>query len=315
MKGPVSLLMAAALSTALPLASFASCHTRLLFKIYKTSYVTSTRSCEKCFGDAVQNDPNSPNFCPGSANPLFGIDSCPGVCFGGPNQGLPCLSDADCPSSSCNEIGNGVVEQCYGSANDTITGTSGVDAIFGGGGDDTISAGDGLDAVNGGPGDDVIYGGEGPDVLNGGELATTGTDISGDDRIFGEAGNDVIFGNGGRDYVDGGAGNDTIGNTQWGILGALAVPDDAVGSLLCGGDGNDIIFAAGPRHQCIDGGAGQVYLGIPECVYQFKVIGRSTADGASDVGTVRNCVSAAKSGSEGLFESPSAASCGCSPNP
>ncbi|EEE37053.1 vcbs repeat domain protein [Rhodobacteraceae bacterium KLH11] len=75
---------------------------------------------------------------------------------------------------------------------DTLTGTSERDKIYGGAGNDTIQ---GLG------GNDLIYGSFGDDLIDGGE---------GHDDLYGGAGNDRILGNSGGDYFDGGDGIDTI---------------------------------------------------------------------------------------------------------
>ena len=94
--------------------------------------------------------------------------------------------------------------------NDTITGSSADDFIFGQEGNDTI---------HGGAGDDVIYGG------------------SGDDTIDGGAGNDYIDGGAGNDYIDGGAGADTI----YGGEGNDIIVYDASDVLVDGGEGIDFM--------------------------------------------------------------------------
>lgn len=66
--------------------------------------------------------------------------------------------------------------------NDTISGFSTNDIIFGKAGNDTINAG---------AGDDILFGGDGNDTLRG------------------DAGDDRLIGGSGDDYLDGGAGNDT----------------------------------------------------------------------------------------------------------
>ena len=81
-----------------------------------------------------------------------------------------------------------------GGANDTITGTEGINVLFGGngddvllglGGNDTLFGQAGNDTLNGGRGNDLIDGGDGDDVLEGGD---------GSDTLNGGAGNDVISG-------------------------------------------------------------------------------------------------------------------------
>ncbi|MEW5727286.1 MAG: tandem-95 repeat protein, partial [Pseudomonadota bacterium] len=111
-----------------------------------------------------------------------------------------------------------------GDGTDTLTGTSGKDAIFldqaDGGearlqGIEVISTGDGNDVVDltsnrfdygdvtvdGGSGNDVIWTSKGDDVLKGG---------AGNDTLDGGSGDDVLDGGAGADKLIGGAGSDTV---------------------------------------------------------------------------------------------------------
>ncbi len=86
--------------------------------------------------------------------------------------------------------------------NDTVTGSSDAERIFGN---------DDKDSLLGGAGNDSIYGGKG------------------DDDILGEIGNDFLTGDRNSDFLDGGVGNDLLRGGQ-GI------------DLLVGGDGNDTLI-------------------------------------------------------------------------
>jgi len=59
---------------------------------------------------------------------------------------------------------------------------------------------------------------------------------------------------GGRNAIFGGDGDDDM--LAGGVLGTPS-PDGATGSILCGGDGNDLLLGWGPSHQCMDAGADQ----------------------------------------------------------
>lgn len=78
-----------------------------------------------------------------------------------------------------------------GSGNDSLTGTTGANAIYAGAGNDT---------VDGGTGDDYLYGDLGADSLLGG---------GGTDSVYGAAGDDTIRSSG-AGYYDGGTENDYI---------------------------------------------------------------------------------------------------------
>lgn len=71
-----------------------------------------------------------------------------------------------------------------------ITGSSGVDRLYGGGGNDTLIGNGGRDYLSGNGGRDTLLGG------------------SGDDLLFGGAGNDLLDGGLGGDTMTGGKGND-----------------------------------------------------------------------------------------------------------
>ena len=136
--------------------------------------------------------------------------------------------------------------------NDTMT------ALSGG----TISAPsityglDGDDKITGSTGVDVIYGGAGKDVLQG---------VGGHDKLDGGTGNDTIWGGGDGDILKGGAGDDYLAGALSAknvILEGGAGNDSLVGSyggggIIDGGIGNDffMIRATG------SGGADNRYIG------------------------------------------------------
>jgi Ca2+-binding RTX toxin-like protein len=120
---------------------------------------------------------------------------------------------------------------------DSVTGSSAADSIFGDSGSDTLIGRGGDDSISGGTSGDLLRGDEGNDTLDGGGGADTlfgGADDDlligglGADELRGEAGNDTIIGGGGKDTLIGREGADSL-------LGGLG--DDR----LFGGDGNDTL--------------------------------------------------------------------------
>lgn len=87
-----------------------------------------------------------------------------------------------------------------GHANDSITGSSGVNWLFGNTGDDVLNGGSGNDTLLGGVGNDTLLGGNNDDYLAG---------MEGADSLNGGSGNDSLSGGDGNDTIDGGTGNDT----------------------------------------------------------------------------------------------------------
>ena len=82
--------------------------------------------------------------------------------------------------------------------NDTLSGNSGNDTLFGGEGNDTL---------NGSSGNDLLYGGEGNDTLS----VSIGTNV-----LDGGAGDDTLSASsGGNHTFIGGTGNDTITGSQY----------------------------------------------------------------------------------------------------
>ena len=97
-----------------------------------------------------------------------------------------------------------------GIGNDIISGSLGVDDLYGGSGDDQINSGlpsGGLDFVDGGDGNDTILAGG---VVFGGAGNDTITASSADDDLFGGDGDDVIDAGSGSDDLFGGDGDDLL---------------------------------------------------------------------------------------------------------
>jgi Ca2+-binding RTX toxin-like protein len=103
--------------------------------------------------------------------------------------------------------------------NDTLSGGSGNDVIYGGGGNDQLGGfagndylhgGFGHDIADGGLGDDRVYGGAGNDQLAG----YLGNDLlvgeAGNDKLNGDVGNDILIGGTGEDNLTGEGGNDLL---------------------------------------------------------------------------------------------------------
>jgi len=116
---------------------------------------------------------------------------------------------------------------------DTITGSTAFDNLYGYDGNDTLTAG---------PGGDALRGGGGNDTLNGGADG---------DFLYGDAGIDNLIGGGGQDLMDGGADNDTLN----GGAGFDDLDGGGGDDILNGGDDGDIIRSTSGV-DAIDGGAG-----------------------------------------------------------
>lgn len=128
-------------------------------------------------------------------------------------------------------------ERVYGSEfNDVLTGTAGINYLWGEDGNDVIHGGDGDDYIYGGLGNDSLYGGSGKDTLSYMDATagvvvnlslTTAQDTGGagvdifsgfevlegspyDDILYGTSGNDTITGNGGDDLYYADLGDDII---------------------------------------------------------------------------------------------------------
>ncbi len=130
---------------------------------------------------------------------------------------------------------------------DTLTGTSGYDYLYGFAGNDSLVGGEGYDN---------LYGGQGNDILIGG-VSGTNADIAAN-YLYGGEGNDVLIGGdyvyltaGNGDNLDGGNGNDSLS----GLAGDDNLNGGQGNDTLLGGDGNDRLEDSGGSNS-IDGGAG-----------------------------------------------------------
>ena len=85
-------------------------------------------------------------------------------------------------------------------ADETITGWSGRNELYGHAGNDVLHGNSQNDILDGGVGNDALGGKDGNDILNGG---------AGNDELYGDAGNDVLTGGTGDDKLYGGEGDDT----------------------------------------------------------------------------------------------------------
>jgi len=86
-------------------------------------------------------------------------------------------------------------------SNETLTGTSGIDMMFGLAGRNTLNGNAGNDLLCGGNANDTINGGDGNDILDG---------AKGDDALNGGNDNDLLRGSSGNDSLTGGAGADSF---------------------------------------------------------------------------------------------------------
>ncbi|WP_159014039.1 calcium-binding protein [Acidisoma sp. S159] len=182
--------------------------------------------------------------------------------------------------------GSGISDSTDG--NDTLTGGTGADTIYGNAGNDIIAGGGGADSINGGLGNDIIsgnfdtpvagalsstaiiagatgndsitssgsqgvtiFGGSGiTDSSDGADTITGGV---GADTIYGNGGDDIIAGGGGADSINGGAGNDTIS----GNFDDSVAADTVSGAQIIGSSGGDSIDAGGSlQGLTIFGGSG-----------------------------------------------------------
>ncbi|NKC34631.1 hypothetical protein HEQ75_27550, partial [Roseomonas sp. BU-1] len=147
-----------------------------------------------------------------------------------------------------------------GLGDDLLTGSAGANILGGGGGADTLAGGAGADTLDGGDGTDTAdYTTSGAAVrfyLTGGAGTGVGGDAEGDalssiENITGSAHNDTLHGDEGANLLFGGAGDDTLAggggaDTLQGsfgddvfLIGSAA--QHAVGEMIRGGDGNDVI--------------------------------------------------------------------------
>jgi Ca2+-binding RTX toxin-like protein len=139
----------------------------------------------------------------------------------------------------------------------TVDGDDGDDVLTGSAGLDRLYGGDGVDLVNGRGGADYVYGDAGNDTVNGGpgdDVRVSGGD--GNDHLYGAAGADYLEDGPGDDQLRGGPGNDSLNSTFFFDSG-----DDA----YLGGPGHDRFTYFCPRCRVsIDGVANDGRPGVGE---------------------------------------------------
>ncbi|MGO4525678.1 hypothetical protein AB4097_12530 [Microvirga sp. 2MCAF35] len=120
------------------------------------------------------------------------------------------------------------------SLNNHLFGLSGNDSLSGAGGDDVLTGDIGSDTLDGGIGNDTLDGGLNNDLLKGGD------------------GHDSILAGSGRDTLDGGNGNDTL--------------DGGIGAdSMVGGAGNDVYYVDNLKDsvtELANGGTDTVYVSV-----------------------------------------------------
>jgi Ca2+-binding RTX toxin-like protein len=167
-----------------------------------------------------------------------------------------------------------------GSGADGLWGFDGNDTITGGAGDDSIAGGvpagmfaaqnsaewtygyafstaDGSNVLRGEAGNDLIQGGGGFDDINGNRGNDTAAGGPGDDLLRGGQGEDCLNGNAGNDTLYGDQGNDTVHGGQgddviYAGSGADWLAGDLGANTLYGGEGLDT-FRAGAGHDVVNG--------------------------------------------------------------
>ncbi len=183
----------------------------------------------------------------------------------------------------------------FANEDDTLSGGTGHDRLYGQRGDDVLSGDDGNDTLNGGSGDDVLYGNRGQDVLHG----KSGNDTlhggsshdelrggSGNDTLYGGNGHDKLYGNSGNDQLEAGSGNDVLdGGTGNDVLlggsGNDALKGSSGDDILQGGRGNDtLIGGAGNDTASFEGAAKRVFANLKE--------GTATGEGKDTLSGIEN---------------------------
>ncbi|MHA6346413.1 calcium-binding protein [Roseivivax sp. CAU 1761] len=177
------------------------------------------------------------------------------------------------------------IENVLGSNfNDVLHGDAEANSLKGNGGGDTIIGAGGSDHAAGNKGNDLVHGGDGSDFVFGDNDA---------DAVAGGAGNDYVETNAGMDrYADGGAGDDFIAFvsqtdsggapdfTRMAITGATA--DTYFGyNGATGGDGNDLIKAAG-LVGFLDGGNGSDIIDGRDANSNRNMVDPALRSGISD---------------------------------
>jgi serralysin len=110
-----------------------------------------------------------------------------------------------------------------GAGSTTLVGGSGTEFLSGGSGTNTLVGGSGLNVFNGGPGTDAFHGGSGTNLM----FEATGTDTfnggTGTDYIYGGSGTSTVTGGSGTDVLTTGAGNQHfIGGTGLNVFNDVA---------------------------------------------------------------------------------------------
>ena len=148
----------------------------------------------------------------------------------------------------------------FGSGNDTIWGTSGVNNINGGAGDDELLGYGGNDVLVGGAGSDSLQGGDGDDRIVIDEFDSWYAGNAGIDTVVYTGGADMQYAlaQGDFEHAEFGSGNDTI----WG---------NASNNIIDGGAGSDGLFGYGGADTLI-GGVGDDYMygGVGADVFVFS---------------------------------------------
>ena len=199
-----------------------------------------------------------------------------------------------------------------GQDNFSITGTNGIDALYGNGGNDQVSGEDGDDLLDGGLGDDLLSGGTGRDLF----LITSGSDTILDFRLqedsvrilpnaqvivnLEEAIGDFSINTIDNEgiliiYADSGKETSVIGSVGADIIYGTSLSDfldgAAGGDRLFGGDGNDTYYAEHPADQIIeyfDAGDDVVFASInfslPDNVEKLYLTGAANFASGNEIG-------------------------------
>jgi Ca2+-binding RTX toxin-like protein len=188
------------------------------------------------------------------------------------------LSGLDVPAADFYDLvaaddRDGTLSLLFG-GNDSMTGSSGADALLGYAGNDTIAGGGGLDTLIGGAGNDLYLVKPGNVVT---ELAGEGTDTvrSAKSWTLGTAVENLVLTGGGN---AGGTGNNQA-NVLTGNDGDNVLKGQGGKDTLAGGTGDDVL----------DGGAGKDRLGGGGGADTFHF--SSAIDGAPNVDTINGFVS------------------------